>query len=183
MGEYSLQLAEVHLPSHGTAAGRHAFGVSALGIVGFHDASLSAFVGGACASGNIRGIFGSDPRLQEWRCLQCGHSETSSRSIEGLIADFLIPQAVFRACDDHELIPLIDEILKGELSEAPRLRETLTVLIRTSDIDLLDRDGWMRPCPSCGSDDTAVYRWILDPTTKERFIPSDDNLTLERPRE
>jgi len=150
--------------------------------VGFYDAPLAAFVGGDQAANDMRGFFGTDPKLQGWRCLQCGHSETSTRSIEGVIADTLIPSAVFRACENRTVVELVDEVLAAEPSEAPKLREQLTTLIRSSDSDLNDRDGWMRPCPSCGSDDTAVYRWILDPESQASFVPSDDNLPLKQKR-
>jgi hypothetical protein len=47
-----------------------------------------------------------------------------------------------------------------------------------SSISLSARAGWMRPCPNCSSDNTAVYRWKRAANKESGFEPTDDNLPL-----
>ena len=54
----------------------------------------------------------------------------------------------------------------------------LAATLRGSNIFLSDCVGWMRPCPNCGSDDTAAYRWKRATSWEARFEPTDDNLPL-----
>ena len=147
--------------------------------VGFHDASLSAVPGGDLAPDHMRGLIGADLQLQGWRCLQCGHAETSTSSLEGVVADSLLPSRIFHACEAQKLDRLVDQVLAFELPEAKGLRNDLLRIVGVSNIELKDRNGWMRPCPVCASDDTAVYRWTLESKEQLRLIPSKDNLPLK----
>jgi hypothetical protein len=144
--------------------------------IGYYDAPLSAFVGGNQAPEHMRGLFGSNHKLQGWHCLDCGYSEVSSRSVESYIANVLIPAEVFRACEEHDLVRLVDDVLNTNLPSTNKLRDYLNGAISSSEINLMDHDGWMRPCPSCGSEDTGVYRWKLETNEYSRFVPSSDNL-------
>jgi len=147
--------------------------------VGYYDADLSAFVGGDEAPDYMRGLSGTDIKLQGWRCLQCGYSEASSRSLESLLADIVLPSEIFRACEVRELDRLVDQVQALKLRGIDALRADLSQLIKSSGIVLSNRDGWMRPCPTCSSEDTAVYRWVLRKRDSRRFIPSDDNLPMK----
>lgn len=73
-----------------------------------------------------------------------------------------------------------------ELSEIESQREKLKKIIANSDINYITGNRWMRPCPCCGSEDTAVYRWnkitkkgFLLPT-QTKFVASSDNLPLRK---
>jgi hypothetical protein len=109
----------------------------------------------------------------------CGYSETSPDSLEKLLADIVLPVEVFRACEKRELDRLVDQVLALKLKGLTDLRADLAKLITSSGI-VLKQDRWMRPCRACGNDDTAVYRWTLQGRTNRRFIPSDDNLPMQR---
>lgn len=149
--------------------------------IGIYDAPLSAFVGGENAPDSMRGSISSDIKLQGWRCLECGYSEISRRALESMLSDIVLPGRIFKACEVNGLVQLIDDALSFKLPGTDELRGLLRRKIEESDIYIIDRDGCMRPCPECKSEDTAVYRWVSDPEDETRFIPSKDNLPL-RPR-
>jgi hypothetical protein len=148
--------------------------------VGRHDSALSAFVGGDKAPASMREYANEDRKLQGWRCLRCGHSEASHRDIEFLVAQAVVPDMVFRSCELLTLDQLVDQTLACDINGMDNMRIKLAVAVRASGISLNDRKGWMRPCPNCGKDDTAVCRWKLIINDGFRFEPSDDNLPLRK---
>lgn len=111
--------------------------------------------------------------LSGWRCLACGHAQVTLRGLRSLIAAIEVRKAMrdgiakrtpsetllalWRALEDSVSIPLLVE------------------RARASGVGYSDSDGWMRPCPACGSDDTCVYRWK---DVGGRFVPTEDNLAL-----
>ncbi len=146
--------------------------------IGKHDSVLAAFVEGDKAPASIRGLAKASLELHGWRCLGCGHGETSSRDIETLIAQDVIPDRVFRSCELSTLDQLVDQVLACDMPELVILRRSLAVAAMECGVVLVDRDGWMSPCPNCGSGDTAVYRWRLMLNDGLRFEPADDNLPM-----
>lgn len=146
--------------------------------IGRHDSALAAFVGGDQAPASSRGYVTAEPKLQGWRCLSCRHSEASNRDIDCLIADDVVPNMVFSACEGLTLDQLVDLILSLEIQHLESIRASLASAVTNSGISLKNRDGWMRPCPQCGKDDTGVYRWRLITDNGFRFEPSEDNLEL-----
>lgn len=138
--------------------------------VGRFDAPLSAFVGGDRAGPSIRGL-AEKPTLSGWRCLHCGYAQVSHRNIEAFIADDILPAMIFHACETLTLDQLVDRVLAGELADIEERREHMAEALRRSNISLSDCEGWMRPCPSCGSDDTKVYYWKRATSQEARFTP------------
>ena len=111
--------------------------------------------------------------LSGWRCLACGHAQVTLRGLRSLIAAIdvrrVIRDGIAKRTPSNALLALW---------RAPEDSETVRRLAEramASGIGQSDSDGWMRPCPACGSDDTCVYRWRDDGA---RFIPTDDNLPL-----
>lgn len=111
--------------------------------------------------------------LSGWRCLACGHAQTTSTGVRSLIAGIgvrcSIRDGIAQRSPSDTLIALW---------RAPEDFDNVRSLVeraRTSDIGYSESDSWMRPCPVCGSDDTRVYRWRED---GDRFVPTDDNLPL-----
>lgn len=159
-----------------------------------HDSVLAGFARGAFAGfvGRIlstfgcrdkvakamRGLAGEEQKLHGCRCLRCGYSEISNRNIATFIADDLLPDLVFRACETFALIELVDQILALDIPGLDQTHRQIAAAVKAADIVVNDRDGWMWSCRKCGKDDTAAYRWQLQPEQPPRFVPSDDTLPI-----
>jgi hypothetical protein len=150
--------------------------------VGRYESVLAAFVGGEKAPACMRGYAKEGCKLQGWRCLRCGHSKVSAEDLEWYIAQDVVPGMVFRACATLTLDRLVERILHSKIPGIARARKELAAAVTASGISLHKRDRLMRPCPRCGTDDTAVYRWRLVSNGRKRFEPSDDNLPLKKKR-
>lgn len=146
--------------------------------IGRYDSVLAAFVGGENASAAIRGYATKNRKLHGWRCICCGYAEASNRDIENMIAQDVVPTMVFLSCEQLTLDELVDQVLARDIPNLEKMRQSLVIAVIDSGIALVDRDGWMRPCPNCNDDDTAVYRWQLVDNGGLRFEPSDDNLPM-----
>ena len=115
-------------------------------------------------------------QVQGWRCLRCGYGEINSYNIEDYLAKVLLPKLLKNAKTEQKLKALVDSAFTIEFDGVDEKRKEIKQLILNSDIRIIDREGWMRPCPNCSSDNTAVYRWEL----KEKlFTGSKDNLPLK----
>lgn len=147
--------------------------------VGRYDSVLVAFVGGDKASSSLRGFDSGNHYLQGWRCLRCGHSQVSNRDIECYIAENILPSMVFRHCESFTLDKLVIQTIHRDFSQIETLRQELINAVKASGITFADRSPWL-PCPNCGKDDTAVYRWKCVADGSFHFIPSDDNLPLRQ---
>jgi hypothetical protein len=145
--------------------------------VGRFDAPLSAFVRGDEADPSTRGL-AEEPVLSGSRCLHCGYAQVSHRNLDTFIADNILPDMVFHACETCTLNRLVDQVLAVNFADITDRPEQTAETLRRSNISLSDSDEWMRPCPSCGSDDTAVYRWKRSAKREAQFEPTDDNLPL-----
>jgi hypothetical protein len=146
--------------------------------VGRHDAVLAAFVGGDEAPVSMRGRVNGERMLEGCRCLDCGHAEVSTRDIERAIAQQMIPLHVFQACEAQILDKLVEAVLRLDVQGAEEARQETVSAATASGIEVHDRDGWMRPCPTCGKDDTATYRWRYVRSPQAHFVPTDDNLPM-----
>lgn len=146
--------------------------------VGRYDSALAAFVGGDKAPASMR-RYANEPReLTGSRCLRCGYSEASNRDIDDLIAEDVIPVMVFRSCEKMTLDKVVDDVLNLDIPGLAETHQELAAAVTASEIVLNDREDWMRPCPHCGSEDTATYRWNVVVAGEFRFEPSDNNLAM-----
>jgi len=116
-------------------------------------------------------------QLHGWRCLKCGYGETKPGDIEDYLARVLLPKYLSSAKTGAELKTIVDTAFTIKFDGINGLREQLEQMILESKIKIVDRDGWMRPCPKCGKGDTAVYRWEVD---RNVFRPSKDNIPLKK---
>lgn len=147
-------------------------------VFGRHDSVLAACIGAKNELAVMRGQANEERTLQGWRCLRCGHGETSPNDIERFIAQDVLPALVVESCERLTVDQLVDRMLVCDIPNLERMRESLAAAVMAGGIALTNRDGWMRPCPNCGDDDTAVYRWRLAINGDLRFVPSDDNLPM-----
>src|SRR5262249_10543201 len=139
-----------------------------------------AFVGGDNAPESMRGRADTERTLQGWRCLACGHAEVSARDVESAIAEDLVPMMMFQACASQSLRMLVETILSLNIPGMEEDRHQIIAAATASGIKVADRDGWMRPCPNCGGDDTAVYRWRFVSAPSAHLVPSDNNMPMRR---
>jgi hypothetical protein len=114
--------------------------------------------------------------LQGVRCLNCGHGGVTLDNLACFHAAMMVRKLLREGVEHRDLFHRVTAYWN---SYSPQ-RETqpLKELLRSSPIEFRDTQGMMRPCPSCGSGDTAIYRWNLK---GQRFEPSADNLAL-RPK-
>lgn len=115
-------------------------------------------------------------QLHGWRCLKCGYGETSFYDIENYLAMIFLPKYLSAANTEREFKALVDAAFALEFAGVAEARAQLRQMILNSGIQIVEREGWMRPCPKCGSDDTAVYRWEL---SNDILNASKDNLPLK----
>ena len=118
-----------------------------------------------------------DPPIEGWRCLVCGHGEITDYDVEWWIARVLVPAHV--ADSTLEDAPgLVDVILSGQVIGATESRADVMARASVSGLHVAYRDDAMRPCPACGSADTAAYRWIF---AGGGLHPAEDNLEIRAP--
>jgi len=145
--------------------------------VGYHDASLSAFVGGDSAPDSMRGLFEIGQQLSGLRCLSCGYAEIFQGSIDTFVLRILLPPLVFAASENNALESLIEDVLNKKIDQYKELNEATHEGLSAAGIKLTN-DDWNWNCPSCKKKDTAVYRWDIVSIKPLRFSPSDDNLEM-----
>jgi hypothetical protein len=111
--------------------------------------------------------------LSGWRCLACGHAQTTSRGVRSLISGIGVRRSIRDGIAQRSPSDTLIALWR-----APEDSDTVRSFVeraRTSGVGYSESDSWMRPCPACGGDDTCVYRWRED---GDRFVPTDDNLLL-----
>ncbi len=109
--------------------------------------------------------------LSGWRCLSCGHSQISRQDARYFHASIEVHKALGRG---------IEALLQlWESAENSDEIQEIIAMAERSGIRIAEGTGWMRPCPSCKSHDTCVYRWYAD---NKLFLPTADNLPLRTRR-
>lgn len=101
----------------------------------------------------------NNSKIQGSRCLVCGYSELSESDVDNFIAPKIISEGIIKALSEGSLIELTDRVIHMNLPQIGFEREKIKRIIDKSNINFTTLHRWMRPCPQCGSDDTAVYRW------------------------
>ena len=130
----------------------------------------------------IKSLWSNAKEIQGERCLDCGYSLLSTYSIERYIAPDIIKDLIVNSYKEKSLITLIDRILAYDIPGREHNVQDITKIAQRSNIVVEQGySSWMRPCPNCNSDNTAVYRWVVEKTLfKERLIPSRNNLPMRK---
>lgn len=125
-------------------------------------------------------------QIQGTRCLSCGYAELTLTNVDSFIAPKIVSEGIVKSLKNENLIEFIGDVIMVNLKQIEFQRKKIIKIINSSGINYTSLSRWMRPCPKCGSEDTAVYRWdkvkrksILF-NKKYKFEPSDDNLSLSR---
>ena len=89
----------------------------------------------------------------------------------------------FWACQRHAAMMTSSAGEHASAGNPSSVLTTLADIATGSDILLVARDGWNWRFPYCGSDDTAVYHWVLRPQNTSGFEPPIHNLPLVKQRD
>jgi len=116
--------------------------------------------------------------LSGWRCLACGCGVVSHRNIDYFITRRVIRRRILHAAERAQLLEFARSIIHGPLHDEALSHSKVADWVDRSGIQTRDNNDWLRPCPGCGSNDTAVYRWSLADDGACHFVPSHDNLPL-----
>ncbi len=128
----------------------------------------------------LESSMGSDGfTLSGWRCLACGYGVVSHRDIDYFIARRVIRQRILAEAEHTRLQEFVGSAVRSRPSDAALTSAKVADWATRSGLHIRQSKDWLRPCPSCGSDDTAVYRWLLVDEGGHRFVPSHDNLPLQ----
>ncbi len=111
--------------------------------------------------------------LTGWRCLACGYAQITTRSARSLIAAVEVRKAIRDGIDQHSPADALLALWRS--AEDLDIICNVAKKAQMSGIYQAEGDRWMRPCPSCGSDDTCAYRWRQD---HDGFVPTYNNLPL-----
>ena len=116
--------------------------------------------------------------IQGWRCLECGYSEISKNGIESYIANKFVPHILKEKIEKGELTSISKIKELRNLEKVVIKRNELISTIKKSEIKLTEKtDKWKKPCPSCNSENKAVYRWnFIENSEIKEIIPSENNL-------
>ncbi|MGI1659682.1 MAG: DUF6966 domain-containing protein [Desulfitobacterium sp.] len=120
-------------------------------------------------------------QIQGSRCLSCGYSELTMYDIENFISRRLVRNGIEQAIKSDKLVEFVPQVLSVSLPGIKDEREKIKNIALRSGISVTTRDGWVRPCPQCGNNDTAVYRW--DKQGKSwftKFVPASNNLSIKQ---
>jgi len=118
--------------------------------------------------------------LQGWRCLTCGYEVVSSFDVERFAARKIIREEILKALDSGHLEQLVESVLQQPPPHKTLTLHAIAIGAKRSGISLRHEKDWLRPCPKCNGNDTAVYRWNLIENGGFHFEPSTDNLPLRR---
>lgn len=119
--------------------------------------------------------------IEGWRCLECGYGQISKVGIESYIANKYVPILLRQKIEHGEVHKILEisELMTDR--QVVELRNKIVSAVEKSDIILIERaDKWMQACPTCDSDNTAVYRWNYKENSEfGDLIPSSENLKLK----
>lgn len=110
-----------------------------------------------------------------WRCRKCGYAEVTFYQMESCLAELILPSKLTKAVTEGELKAWVDAALAMAFEGVDEIRNNLEQAILKRDIVIVDREGWMRPCPQCGSDETAVFYWPLLAHGQDGFERNENN--------
>ncbi|MHB8126351.1 MAG: DUF6966 domain-containing protein [Desulfitobacteriaceae bacterium] len=120
-------------------------------------------------------------QIQGWRCLSCGYSELTMLDIENYISRPMVRKGMEQAIKSCQLVEFIPQVLSICLPGIEDERAKIKNIALQSGINVTTRDGCLRPCPHCGDNDTAVYRWDKQGESWfAKFIPAPNNLSIKQ---
>ena len=120
--------------------------------------------------------------LSGLRCLECGYGELTESDIDAYFAGPFVDGQLRPISDIADMRRAIEALLRTDDPHIINLRHELAHAAGNSSIHLVEKRDWRRPCPQCGNDDTAVYRWQVKKSLLHRkpvgLVPDPLNLPL-----
>ena len=136
------------------------------------------------AKGNISTVpldetfYGYDSKeISGWRCRDCGEAKIKKRNIEIYVSSVFLPKFFVEYIKKDKLIEILDleKVINSE--EIIQKRKDIETLVQNSEIELSDSAEWLWTCPTCKSNETCNYRWILT-ENDTKLIEANNNLDL-----
>lgn len=115
--------------------------------------------------------------MQGWRCRECGYGEVSRRNIDYYLAYRVVREAMIETASQGLLADCVRQTLSLNFPEITEARQKLEGRLTASGIAVNDRNGWIRLCPKCQSENISVYRWVE--LWDGIFRPDVDNLSVK----
>lgn len=114
-------------------------------------------------------------KLQSIRCLDCGLAHIAPTSISAYDLYYSTRDKITEGIEQGDLLSVFENEWDAfnESAIVSNYREFIT----KSGIIISEIDNMMRPCPACGSNDTAFYNWER---ANDQFRPCSDNLKLKK---
>ena len=122
--------------------------------------------------------------IEGCRCLDCGYAMMPKSSVDYFISPSIVEKELINALMQNDLRKSIEKIMALDLPIIKIEREKLINMLSDSSINYEEEparisdylSSWiMRHCKKCGSNNTAVYRWIKKSNV---FVPAKGNLRL-----
>ena len=113
-----------------------------------------------------------------WRCRNCGEAKIKKRNIEIYISSAFLPKFFIEYIKQDKLIEILDlkKIIHSE--EIIQKRKDIEALVQNSEIELSDSAEWLWTCPTCKSNETCNYRWIVT-ENDTKLKEADNNLDIK----
>ena len=129
--------------------------------------------------------FSKNPNGKEikgWRCLECGYSEITKNKIESYIANKFVAHILKEKIENEELASISETKELRSLEKVVIHRNKLISTIKNLEIKLTEKiDKWKKPCPSCNSENKAVYHWnYIESSKLNQIIASENNLKIKK---
>jgi hypothetical protein len=121
--------------------------------------------------------------IQGWRCLDCGFGKVTKTNIENFIAPKVLKSMMIRAINNNSLLECVEDVLNLNIPNREKEYLKAKELVVRSGITVEEINAeWMRPCPNCHNNNTAVYRWKVSKGLigKSRLIPAESNLRMNK---
>jgi hypothetical protein len=119
--------------------------------------------------------------IQGWRCLKCGYGRITRADIDNFIAPKLLKSMMLRAINNNLLLECGEDVLNLNIPNRKDEYLRIKKLVISSGITIDENCfGWMRPCPNCNDNNTAIYRWKVNKGLfgKSRLTSSETNLSM-----
>lgn len=123
------------------------------------------------------------PLLAGWCCKACQYAETADRKIVLCAATYYVSRRICTDILNETLAELVQHCQHPERPEIQSGVHAIKNIVEQQGISIVNRTGWMRPCPKCGSQKTEVCQWRIDLNQKSiRLLHETLAQKLLRPR-
>jgi hypothetical protein len=104
--------------------------------------------------------------LTGWRCLACGYGVVSRRDVEYFVARRVIRQRILSAVEQMQLQDFVHAVIETHPADTVFTKERVEAWACASSIHIREGNEWLRPCPSCASNDNSQNPRHNDKTDK-----------------